>query len=148
MGPYVDALGTDCYLLTFTAPVLSGGVFLGVVGADVPVSRFERKLLGAWRLCGESRGQAGDAGADVLIINSQGRVGGVELRERAVWRPRWWQRIPDCGRPGRPDGPALAPANFDLWRITRPAWPGRSRDPPVGAFRKPHWRPGRAASAE
>jgi hypothetical protein len=74
VGPCVDTLGTDRYLLTFTAPVLSGGVLLGVVGADVPVSRFERKLLGAWRLCGESRGQAGDAGADVLIINSQGRV--------------------------------------------------------------------------
>lgn len=74
VGPYVDALGTDRYLLTFTAPVLADGVFLGVVGADVPVSRFERKLLGAWRLCGESEARAGDVRTDVLIINSQGRV--------------------------------------------------------------------------
>lgn len=67
VGPYVDAHGTDRYLLTFTAPVHADGTFLGVVGADVPVSRFERYLLGAW-------GRVGDAGPDVLIANSQDRV--------------------------------------------------------------------------
>ncbi|MET0864131.1 MAG: cache domain-containing protein [Nakamurella sp.] len=103
VGPYVDALGTDRYLLTFTVPVLADGVFLGVVGADVPVSRFERHLLSAWRAgrldegrrLGEGgpvarvalvdpvgrQGRIGPAGrlgsdvqTDVLIINSQGRV--------------------------------------------------------------------------
>jgi hypothetical protein len=64
----VDALGTDRYLLTFTAPVMAEGTFLGVVGADVPVARFERHLLRAWA------DPAGPAGSDVLIINSQGRV--------------------------------------------------------------------------
>lgn len=65
VGPYVDALGTDRYLLTFTAPVVVDRTFLGVVGADVPVSRFERHLLGAWGI---------PAGAEVVIINAQGRV--------------------------------------------------------------------------
>jgi len=81
VGPYVDALGTDRYLLTFTAPVLADGIFLGVVGADVPVSRFERQLLGAWTLFGTGGGRsdhvAGRVGVirtEVLIINSQGRV--------------------------------------------------------------------------
>ena len=77
VGPYVDALGTDRYLLTFTAPVLADGTFLGVVGADVPVSRFERHLLGEWHLSSTGGGRLGEAGAggtDLLIINSQGRV--------------------------------------------------------------------------
>lgn len=45
VGPYVDVHGTGRYLLTLTGPVVAGGEFLGVVGADVPVSRFESHLL-------------------------------------------------------------------------------------------------------
>ena len=45
VGPYVDVHGTGRYVLTFTRPVVVGGTFLGVVGADVPVSRFETHLL-------------------------------------------------------------------------------------------------------
>jgi hypothetical protein len=47
VGPYVDVHGTGRYLLTLTGPVVSGGEFLGVVGADVPVTRFEGHLLRA-----------------------------------------------------------------------------------------------------
>ena len=64
VGPYVDAHGTDRYLLTFTMPVLAGSEFLGVVGADVPVSRFETRLLRAW----------GRQDCDVVIVNSDRRV--------------------------------------------------------------------------
>jgi len=64
VGPYVDAHGTDRYLLTFTMPVLTGSEFLGVVGADVPVSRFETRLLRAW----------GRLDSEVLIVNSDRRV--------------------------------------------------------------------------
>ena len=45
-GPFVDVHGTGRYLLTLTEPVVVGGEFLGVVGADVPVSRFETHVLG------------------------------------------------------------------------------------------------------
>lgn len=45
VGPYVDVHGTGRYLLTLTGPVVEGGDFLGVVGADVPVSGFESHLL-------------------------------------------------------------------------------------------------------
>ncbi|MGY6655438.1 PDC sensor domain-containing protein [Amycolatopsis sp. TRM77291] len=45
VGPYVDVHGTGRYLLTLTGPVVAGGEFLGVVGADVPVSVFESHLL-------------------------------------------------------------------------------------------------------
>lgn len=45
VGPYVDVHGTGRYLLTFTEPVVIDGEFAGVVGADVPVRRFETHLL-------------------------------------------------------------------------------------------------------
>lgn len=45
VGPYVDVHGTGQYLLTLTEPVTDGGRFLGVVGADVPVRRFESHVL-------------------------------------------------------------------------------------------------------
>ncbi|MFW3169259.1 cache domain-containing protein [Geodermatophilus sp. CPCC 206100] len=64
VGPYVDVHGTGRYLFTLTEPVLHGGRFLGVVGADVPVSRFEASLLGL-------------LGADVspfVLVNDEGRV--------------------------------------------------------------------------
>ena len=64
VGPYVDVHGTGRYLLTLTAPVLAGGEFLGVVGADVPVNRFENHLL-----------RALDPGVDaVVVLNDEGRV--------------------------------------------------------------------------
>ena len=44
-GPYVDQLCTVDYILTFTLPVVGDEGLMGVVGADVLVSRFERELL-------------------------------------------------------------------------------------------------------
>src|SRR3712207_5886241 len=64
VGPYVDVHGTGRYLLTLTSPLLDDGDFLGVVGADVPVNRFENHLL-----------RALDPGVDpVLVLNGEGRV--------------------------------------------------------------------------
>jgi len=44
-GPYVDYVCTDQYTLTFTQPLVVGGSFAGVVGADVLVAWFEERLL-------------------------------------------------------------------------------------------------------
>jgi hypothetical protein len=64
VGPYVDVHGTGRYLLTLTAPLVGEGEFLAVVGADVPVSRFENHLL-----------RALDPGLDaVVVLNEEGRV--------------------------------------------------------------------------
>jgi hypothetical protein len=64
VGPYVDVHGTGRYLLTLTGPVLAEGAFLGVVGADVPVNRFENHLL-----------RALDPGVDTaVVLNDEGRV--------------------------------------------------------------------------
>lgn len=64
VGPYVDVHGTDRYLLTLTMPVEAEGVFLGVAGADVPITRFETVVL--------RRLEAG--AGDVVVVNSHGRV--------------------------------------------------------------------------
>jgi hypothetical protein len=64
LGPYVDVHGTGRYLLTLTGPLIADGEFLGVVGADVPVNRFENHLL-----------RALDADVDaVVVLNDEGRV--------------------------------------------------------------------------
>jgi Cache domain len=64
VGPYVDVHGTGRYLLTFTAPLVDGAEFLGVVGADVPVDRFENHVL-------RSLGTAADV---VVVLDEGGRV--------------------------------------------------------------------------
>lgn len=45
-GPYLDYTGVDLYVCTFAVPVTSArGVFLGIAGVDVPLSRIEDALL-------------------------------------------------------------------------------------------------------
>ena len=63
MGPYVDVHGTGHYLLTLTMPVEADGVFLGVAGADVPMSRFETLVL---RTLGPAR--------EAVVVNNEGRI--------------------------------------------------------------------------
>jgi hypothetical protein len=63
-GPYVDYLCTDDYTLTFTAPVLAAGRFVGVAGADVGVHAAERELIPVLRA----------AGRPVAVVNSLGRI--------------------------------------------------------------------------
>ena len=64
VGPYVDVHGTGQYLLTFTEPVLADGQFLGVVGADVPVSAFESHLLR----------ELGAVGVPFVLLDGERRV--------------------------------------------------------------------------
>jgi Cache domain len=64
VGPYVDVHGTGRYLLTLTSPVVVDGQFLGVVGADVPVSRFESHLLA----------EVGPQAGAFAIVNAERRV--------------------------------------------------------------------------
>jgi hypothetical protein len=41
-GPYLDYAGSDHFVLTFAAPVMVGDRFVGLSGADVTISSFER----------------------------------------------------------------------------------------------------------
>ncbi|GAA2073252.1 cache domain-containing protein [Actinomadura alba] len=64
VGPYVDVHGTDRYLLTLTVPVEVDGQFLGVAGADVPITRFETLVLH----------HLGDSTGEIVVVNSEDRV--------------------------------------------------------------------------
>lgn len=44
-GPYYDYRGAEHFELTFAVPVIVGGEFVGVAGADVPLSALEAELL-------------------------------------------------------------------------------------------------------
>ncbi|MFF3448441.1 cache domain-containing protein [Streptomyces sp. NPDC002667] len=64
MGPYVDLHCAGLYILTFTRPLTVHGEFVGVVGADVPMTAFEQIVVPPLkRLGGES-----------VVITSEGRV--------------------------------------------------------------------------
>jgi hypothetical protein len=63
-GPYVDYLCTDQYTLTFTQPLVVGGEFAGVVGADVLVAWLERHLLDV----------LAEAEGTCILVNAVGRV--------------------------------------------------------------------------
>jgi|SRR5690349_13288527 len=61
-GPYVDFVCTDEYVMTSTAPVLSRGRMVGVVGADTLVETLVVLFLPALR------------SADATLVNDQGRT--------------------------------------------------------------------------
>jgi len=64
-GPYVDALCTTEYTLTFTIPLLSARrEFLGVVGADIVVEWLERRLLPLLHRTGRT----------AALVNAENRV--------------------------------------------------------------------------
>lgn len=63
-GPYVDYLCTDDYTLTFTVPVVVGGVFAGVAGADVKVETAEALLMPPLRA----------ARRRLAVVNAHGRI--------------------------------------------------------------------------
>lgn len=63
-GPYFDYRGTDRYALTLAVPVLADGRFVGVAGADIPLSHIEAEVLPALRRLG----------ARAALINHERRV--------------------------------------------------------------------------
>lgn len=98
VGPYVDVHGTGRYLLTLTAPVVDGEEFLGVVGADVPVGRFESHLVG----------RLGPVDRPFLLVDDEDRV-------VLSASPRWL--VGDLlAVAGRPAGSG-APIGGSPWRL-------------------------------
>ena len=98
VGPYVDVHGTGQYLLTFTEPVIADGQFLGVVGADVPVSRFESHLLR----------ELGAVDVPFVLLDEEGRV-------VLSTSPRWLVGAL-TGPPEEPAAPG-APIAGAPWRL-------------------------------
>ncbi len=70
-GPYVDYLGLDEYILTYTAPIQVGGKFAGVAGCDIRIRKLEEIFMPALRaipgdaalLNGSNRVVVGNSGA-------------------------------------------------------------------------------------
>jgi hypothetical protein len=63
-GPYVDYLGLDEYILTYSAPIHVAGTFAGVAGCDIRIRTLEEIFMPALRAI------PGDA----ALINGSGRV--------------------------------------------------------------------------
>ncbi|WP_067463238.1 PDC sensor domain-containing protein [Actinomadura macra] len=73
-GPYVDYLCSDEYVLTLSAPVLVGGVFVGVAAADVFARTFENAIVPVLR----------EIPAPAFVVNAPGRV---MASNTASWTP-------------------------------------------------------------
>jgi hypothetical protein len=101
VGPYVDVHGTGQYLLTLTEPVVADGVFVGVAGADVPVSRFEARLLGELEALAQG----------FLLVSEEGRV-------VVSTSPRWLvgSLVSPSGEPVAEPGPGVPVAGVP-WRL-------------------------------
>lgn len=63
MGPYVDYVCTDEYVLTATVPVFVDGVMVGVAGGDTRLETFEQLMREPLR-----------GGGDVVLVNGHDRV--------------------------------------------------------------------------
>lgn len=81
-GPYVDYRGADDYVFTIAVPVVAGGRFVAVAGADYPLQTLEDRLEPVLRAMGPG----------VVLVNREQRVisGGS-----ARWRPGERLRPPD-----------------------------------------------------
>jgi hypothetical protein len=87
-GPYLDYTGVDLYVCTFAVPVTSGrGVFLGIAGADVPVSCLDAALLPTFTAADGALALANAEGR-VIVANHADHVTGSKIREGAVGSPR------------------------------------------------------------
>ncbi|WP_104043439.1 cache domain-containing protein [Arthrobacter sp. ZGTC412] len=88
-GPYVDYLGLDEYILTYTAPIQVGGKFAGVAGCDIRIRKLEEIFMPALRAI------PGDA----ALINDSRRVvvgnsGAYLVGERIRYIPKDKQLFP------------------------------------------------------
>lgn len=79
VGPYVDVHGTDRYLLTLTMPVEVDGRFLGVAGADVPITGFETTVL---RRLGTREAILANEEGRIVVSTSSRWITGCLLPER------------------------------------------------------------------
>jgi hypothetical protein len=86
-GPYLDYTGVDLYVCTFAVPVTSGrGVFLGIAGADVPVSCLDAALLPTFTAANGALALANAEGR-VIVANHADHVTGSKIRKGAVGSP-------------------------------------------------------------
>jgi hypothetical protein len=73
-GPYVDLTCANRYVLTFTRPLVTGGRFAGVVGADITLAAFEQLLVPPLK----------QLGADAVLVTGEGRILATNTPARTV----------------------------------------------------------------
>ena len=79
-GPYLDYTGVDLYVCTFAVPVTSSrGTFLGIAGADVPVSRLDVALMPTFTAAKVALALANAEGR-VIVANHADHVTGSKIR--------------------------------------------------------------------
>ena len=91
-GPYVDHLCTLDYLLTITAPVVSAGAMVGVVGVDVQVLRLEHEVLPLLRAVGEPAALVSRSGRVVISTIPSLQVGSLVSTADGAASLKWF----DC----------------------------------------------------
>jgi Cache domain len=82
-GPYVDYICTHKYTFTVSVPVVDGGRFMGVAGADILAGEVERMLLPGLSTLGRASGPA-------VLVSGNGRViasGTASILPGTVLRP-------------------------------------------------------------
>lgn len=80
VGPYIDYLGVEAYVLTLTVPASVGGVRVGAIGNDIQVADLETELLPLLQRSGTEMALVGRHG-NVLVGNSSRLLSGVFVPE-------------------------------------------------------------------
>ncbi|RGE24345.1 cache domain-containing protein [Leucobacter sp. wl10] len=76
VGPYIDYLGVEAYVLTLTVPAAVDGVRVGAVGNDLQVADLETELLPVLQRSGVEMALVGRHG-NVLVGNSSRLLPGL-----------------------------------------------------------------------
>jgi hypothetical protein len=82
-GPYVDYICTHEYTFTLAAPVILGGRFLGIAGADILASQVERLVLPALARLPRVAALASRSGRVISSNSTQLMPGTIVRREAA-----------------------------------------------------------------
>ena len=80
VGPYIDYLGVEAYVLTLTVPAIARGVRVGAVGNDIQLADLERELLPELLRCPVEMALVGKHG-NVLFSNSSRFLPGEHVPE-------------------------------------------------------------------
>ncbi|WP_104181616.1 cache domain-containing protein [Arthrobacter sp. B0490] len=78
-GPYVDYLGMDEYILTYSAPIQLEGEFAGVAGCDIRIRTLEEILMPTLRAIPGNAALL-NAGGRVVVGNSGAHLVGERVR--------------------------------------------------------------------
>lgn len=122
-GPYVDAMGTNEHIVTFTRAVVDEGRFLGVAGADVLVATLQSALQPALVRIPKRIALVDPEGRVIATNDPQLLAGTVDLRRGGMTRtvPQTPWRFVVRSNPGRRNPPVIRPARGAGTRRTQRA---------------------------